>query len=136
MSLGPRTRSIWALNWTRAWGKNDGSVGDRRFFTCKEGCGLFVRTKCAVKARKVGLEMTTKKDDNIHNLVSYENTVQPSSKRKGSLQGKSGQNSMKKNGSQAPARDNNENEGLGGNNAHISTSTTKLRNRGGTDGQQ
>ena len=82
MSLDPKTRCTWAMNWTRL-GENDGSVGDRRFFTCKDGCGLFVRTKCAVKARKAGLEMTTKKDDNIHNVVSYENTVQASSKRKG-----------------------------------------------------
>ena len=35
-----------------AWGKNSGSVGDRRFFTCKDGCGLFIANKVCCEGAK------------------------------------------------------------------------------------
>ena len=72
---GSQNKVYLGIELDEPWGKNDGSINDRRFFTCQDKCGLFVRTKCAVKARKAGLQMTTKKDDNIHNVVSYDNTV-------------------------------------------------------------
>ena len=89
----------------------------------------WLRFVCANKVccEGTGLEMTTKKDDNIHNVVSYENTVQASSKRKGPLQRKSGPVPVKK-GSQVRSRNNDENEGDDGNKPQIRTSTTKLRN--------
>eukprot|EP00945_MAST-04E_sp_MAST-4E-sp1_P008950 g8950.t1 len=57
---GSQNKVYLGIELDEPWGKNDGSVGDRRFFTCQQDCGLFVRTKCAVKTR-MGPPVTTKK---------------------------------------------------------------------------
>lgn len=48
---GSRNKVYLGIELDETWGKNDGSVGDRRFFSCPPQCGLFVRPNCAAKVR-------------------------------------------------------------------------------------